>query len=142
MTDRTGGSPLREIALVGLAVLAGGGLVAGYAAFRIWQRGNVDETRPVDAIVVLGAAQYDGTPSPVFASRLDHAIALYRDGLAPILIVTGGGREGDMVPLAQSEIRGLSHGPRGPVERCARDEFRAVDAQGQFLRTVGEGQHH
>jgi hypothetical protein len=41
---------------VGLAVVAGGILVTGYATFRIWQRGAVDETRPVDAIVVMGAA--------------------------------------------------------------------------------------
>jgi uncharacterized SAM-binding protein YcdF (DUF218 family) len=49
-----------------------------------------DESRPAQAIVVLGAAQYVGHPSPVLRARLDHAIALWRAGLAPVLIVTGG----------------------------------------------------
>jgi uncharacterized SAM-binding protein YcdF (DUF218 family) len=49
-----------------------------------------DESRPAHAIVVLGAAQYVGHPSPVLRARLDHAIALWRRGLAPVLIVTGG----------------------------------------------------
>ena len=48
-----------------------------------------------DAIVVLGAAQYDGRPSPVFQARLDHAIALWRERRAPLLVMTGGRQEGD-----------------------------------------------
>ena len=69
--------------------------VLGYAAFRIWEQGNRDERPAADAIVVMGAAQYDGRPSPVFAARLDHAIELYHAGIAPVLIVTGGKAEGD-----------------------------------------------
>jgi uncharacterized SAM-binding protein YcdF (DUF218 family) len=57
--------------------------------------GQRDEARPAAAIVVLGAAQYVGRPSPVLRARLDHAIALWRAGLAPRLIVTGGRGEGD-----------------------------------------------
>jgi len=49
-----------------------------------------EELRPADAIVVFGAAEYGGRPSPVFKARLDHAADLYRRGLAPIVIVTGG----------------------------------------------------
>lgn len=49
-----------------------------------------DASRPAAAIVVLGAAQYVGRPSPVLKARLDHAIALYKNGLAPVLVVTGG----------------------------------------------------
>ena len=45
--------------------------------------------------MVLGAAQFDGRPSAVFAARLDHAVALYLAGLAPYLVVTGGKLEGD-----------------------------------------------
>ena len=56
-----------------------------------------DEARPVDVIVVLGAAQYDGRPSPVLRARLDHAIDLYTRGIAPNLIVTGGIGVGDTV---------------------------------------------
>ena len=53
-----------------------------------------DETSPADAIVVFGAAEYNGTPSPIFRARLDHAFDLEEDGLAP-LIVTTGGKGGD-----------------------------------------------
>lgn len=49
-----------------------------------------DELRPADAIVVFGAAEYDGRPSPVYKARLDHAAQLYRRGLAPMVITTGG----------------------------------------------------
>lgn len=49
-----------------------------------------DELQHADAIVVFGAAQYAGHPSPVFKSRLDHALELYRQGFAPIVITTGG----------------------------------------------------
>ena len=49
-----------------------------------------DELRPADAIVVFGAAEYDGRPSPVYKARLDHAAQLYRTGLAPMVITTGG----------------------------------------------------
>lgn len=54
-----------------------------------------DERRGVDAIVVLGAAQYNGRPSPVLRARLDHALRLYNEGLAPRIIVTGGVGRGD-----------------------------------------------
>jgi uncharacterized SAM-binding protein YcdF (DUF218 family) len=54
-----------------------------------------DQRRPADAIVVLGAAQYNGRPSPVLRARLDHALQLYREGLAPRIVVTGGVGRGD-----------------------------------------------
>lgn len=59
-----------------------------YHAIR--NQANRDETRPADAIVVFGAAEYNGVPSPVFASRLDHAFDLEQRGLAPLIITTGG----------------------------------------------------
>jgi uncharacterized SAM-binding protein YcdF (DUF218 family) len=70
-------------------------LAGGYATYRIWAQGQHDEERPADAIVVLGAAQYNGRPSRVFAARLDHAVSLYLAGVAPRLVVTGGKAEGD-----------------------------------------------
>lgn len=51
---------------------------------------NRDEAAPADAICVFGAAEYDGRPSPVFRARLDHALVLYRRGLAPLVITLGG----------------------------------------------------
>jgi len=89
---------LTVLALACLAIA----LVAGYATFRVWAEGQRDDTRPADAIVVMGAAQYDGRPSPVFAARIDHAIDLFRDGVAPRLIVTGGKQEGDRTTEAAS----------------------------------------
>jgi uncharacterized SAM-binding protein YcdF (DUF218 family) len=68
-------------------------LPAAYLAYltgRIRQQSTVDEARPADVIVVLGAAEYRGTPSPVFKARLDHALELYRGGLAPRILTTGG----------------------------------------------------
>jgi uncharacterized SAM-binding protein YcdF (DUF218 family) len=59
-----------------------------------------DQHTPADAIVVLGAAQYNGKPSPVLRARLDHALGLYREGLAPEMVVTGGIGDGDRVSEA------------------------------------------
>jgi len=61
----------------------------------VWWAANHDGARDVDAIVVLGAAQYDGRPSDVLAARLDHAYKLCDDGRAEVIVVTGGGLEGD-----------------------------------------------
>lgn len=93
---------MRVVARLLLAGLVAGTALAGYVAYRILEQGGRDDRAPADAIVVMGAAQYDGRPSPVFAARLDHAIALYHQGIAPRLIVTGGKREGDRTTEAAS----------------------------------------
>jgi len=72
-----------------LVMVAGVVLAAGH-----------DAAAPADAIVVLGAAQYNGRPSPVFRARLDHAAELFRRGLAAHLLVTGGVGAGDTVSEA------------------------------------------
>jgi uncharacterized SAM-binding protein YcdF (DUF218 family) len=86
---------VRALARLILAGVIAGVALAGYTAYRIWDQGNRDERPAADAIVVMGAAQYDGRPSPLFAARLDHAIELFHTGVAPWLVVTGGKREGD-----------------------------------------------
>lgn len=74
--------------LLVLALLA---LVVEWLVYRaIRRQAETDEARPVDAIVVFGAAQYNGTPSPVFKARLDHAFDLEESALAPLVITTGG----------------------------------------------------
>ncbi|HEU5404339.1 MAG TPA: YdcF family protein [Terriglobales bacterium] len=60
------------------------------SCIRIVQQSEHDEARPADAIIVFGAAEYDGRPSPVFRARLDHAYTLFEKKLAPIVIVSGG----------------------------------------------------
>jgi uncharacterized SAM-binding protein YcdF (DUF218 family) len=57
---------------------------------QVMHQGSLDQSRPVDAIVVFGAAEYVGHPSPVFRARLDHAQELFERGLAPLIITTGG----------------------------------------------------
>jgi uncharacterized SAM-binding protein YcdF (DUF218 family) len=77
-------------------------LLSAWMTWRIWDVGNRDDQRPVDAIVVLGAAQYNGRPSSILRARLDHAIDLYDAGLAGHLVVTGGKAEGDRTTEAAS----------------------------------------
>ena len=72
--------------------------VASALAVMAW--GMRDNARPADAIVVLGAAQYAGRPSPVLKARLDHAIELWRRGYAKWLILTGGTGKGDTISEA------------------------------------------
>jgi uncharacterized SAM-binding protein YcdF (DUF218 family) len=62
---------------------------------------------PVDAIVVMGAAQYDGRPSPQLAARLDHVVTLWSQGVAPVVVVTGGRRPGDRFTEAEASSRYL-----------------------------------
>jgi uncharacterized SAM-binding protein YcdF (DUF218 family) len=60
------------------------------SAVRVARQAELDETRPAGAIIVFGAAEYSGRPSPVFRARLDHAYELFTRGVAPIVIITGG----------------------------------------------------
>jgi uncharacterized SAM-binding protein YcdF (DUF218 family) len=92
----------RDLAGVAVAACLSLAVIAGYATYRIIVQGQQDDRRPADAIVVMGAAQYDGRPSPVFAARLDHAIGLFQAGIAPRLIVTGGKAAGDRTTEAAS----------------------------------------
>src|SRR4051812_2999349 len=77
------------LALAGLCAA----LILGYAYYvarQIERQSNVEEARPVDVIVVLGSAEYRGRPSPVLKARLDHALWLYYQKLAPRILTTGG----------------------------------------------------
>jgi uncharacterized SAM-binding protein YcdF (DUF218 family) len=72
-------------------------LYVGVTFAQVWWASRQDDARPSEAIVVMGAAQYDGKPSPVLQARLDHAVQLHRDGRAPLIVVTGGKQAGDRV---------------------------------------------
>lgn len=74
----------------------------GWTAADIWLTSRKDERPTSDAIVVLGAAQYNGTPSAVFKARLDQARRLYREGVAPLIVVLGGKQPGDRFTEAQA----------------------------------------
>ncbi len=130
------GDALR-LAAVGAAGLV---LVTGYATWRIIAEGDRDDARPADAIVVLGAAQYDGRPSPVFRARLDHAVDLYREGLAPYLVVTGGKAEGDRTTEAAT-ARGYAIAKGVPaeailVEDQARTTIESIRSVGAIMRAA------
>jgi len=98
-------------------------------------------TRQADAIVVLGAAQYNGRPSPVLQARLDHALDLYDRGLATRLIFTGGTGVGDTVSEAEVSRRyALSHGvPASAImtERDGLSSAQSVRAAAALMQSAG-----
>ena len=92
MTDPPANQPLRMSWWVRLLVVAVGAVLLFLAATmaRIVETGSRQELHSADAIVVFGAAEYSGHPSPVLRARLDHALDLFHRGLAPVIITTGG----------------------------------------------------
>ncbi len=94
---------LRAVAVV-LAVIVG---YLAVTAVQVWLTGRRSEPRTADAVVVMGAAQYDGVPSPDLAARLDEAAALYRAGYAPVIVVTGSKEPGDTFTEAEASARYL-----------------------------------
>jgi uncharacterized SAM-binding protein YcdF (DUF218 family) len=107
----------------------------------LWWQGTRDERRPVEAILVLGAAQWNGAPSPVLRARLDHAIALYREGYAPRVAVTGGVGEGDVYSeagVAAEYLRG--HGvPADAIlgEEQGRSSLESIRGVASLLEARG-----
>ena len=125
------GDLVRLIVVGGIVVV----LVGGLTTWRIWDQGARDEQRSVDVIVVLGAAQYDGRPSPVFAARLDHAVALWHTGVATSFAVTGGKLPGDRTTEgATAKAYAVAHDvPEGAIfgefdAHNTLDSLRAVAA--------------
>lgn len=98
---RTVGRYLTGVLVLALVITAG-------LVVRIVQFAHTDQTAPADAIVVLGAAQYNGRPSTVFRARLDHALELYRRGVAAHVVTIGGGQPGDATTEGQAGRRYLA----------------------------------
>jgi uncharacterized SAM-binding protein YcdF (DUF218 family) len=99
---------LRRLVLGALLV---GLLVVGGTGFRVWQVARGDDRTTSDVVLVLGAAQYAGTPSKVLAARLEHALNLYEEGVAPYIVTTGGNRPGDTHTEASAGVGWLvEHG--------------------------------
>ncbi|HET7490014.1 MAG TPA: YdcF family protein [Acidimicrobiales bacterium] len=100
-----------------------------------------DDARAAQAIVVLGAAEYDGRPSPVLRARLDHAADLYRQGLAAKVVVTGGKQVGDRFTEATASADYLAnHGvPQDDILRevHGRSSWQQLAAAAAFLRKRG-----
>ena len=109
-------------------------------AGEIRQQSQVDEAQTADAIIVLGAAEYRGKPSPVLQARLNHALFLYLKGLAPRIITTGGAG-GDPVFTEGSVGRSYlsDHGvpPEAiVVERDAGSTAQSVAAVAEIMRRM------
>ncbi|MGB3443820.1 MAG: YdcF family protein [Actinophytocola sp.] len=86
-------------------------LVVGGTGFRVWQVARGDDRATADVVLVLGAAQYAGTPSKVLEARLRHAKNLYDEGVAPYIVTTGGNQPGDTYTEAAAGVRWLTeHG--------------------------------
>jgi uncharacterized SAM-binding protein YcdF (DUF218 family) len=123
------------------AVLALALIVFVITAGRVWWFARQDDRRPSDAIVVLGAAQFDGRPSSVFTARLVHARDLWRDDVAPRIITVGGNRAGDRFTEASAGKRWLvEHGV--PADRVVTvgtgsDTLESVDAVEQRMQSKG-----
>jgi uncharacterized SAM-binding protein YcdF (DUF218 family) len=127
---------LRTILQVGVAALIGSVALVAYMAVQISERGKLDERRDVDAIVVLGAAQFNGRPSDVFEARLEHAVALWDEGWADWFIVTGGKLPDDRTTEADV-ARGwaIAHGV--PPDRIlVEDEGRTTLESLEAVRTI------
>ena len=77
-------------------------LLTAATGLAIWWTARQDARPGSDAIVVLGSAQYNGVPSSIFEARLEHALALYRDGVAPRVVTVGGKAEGDQYSEAEA----------------------------------------
>lgn len=91
-----------------LGVLLVGVLVIGGTSFRVWQVARGDDRTTADVVLVLGAAQYAGTPSKILEARLRHAMNLYDQGVAPYIVTTGGNKPGDTYTEASAGVRWLT----------------------------------
>jgi uncharacterized SAM-binding protein YcdF (DUF218 family) len=129
------------------AVLVGVGLAVVLVVYvlgtflQVWWASRQDDAKPAQAIIVLGAAQFDGRPSAVLAARLDHAIELYHRDIAPVIVVTGGNQPGDRFTEAEPGATYLEeHGvPGGAIERetTSTNTYDELLAASRFLRAKG-----
>ncbi len=77
-------------------------LLVASTALAIWWTARQDSRPASDAIVVLGSAQYNGVPSSIFEARLEHALALWEEGVAPVVVTVGGKAAGDQFTEAEA----------------------------------------
>jgi uncharacterized SAM-binding protein YcdF (DUF218 family) len=108
---------------------------------QVWWTSRHDGARPAQAVVVLGAAQFDGRPSAVLRARLDHAAGLYRRKIAPVIVVTGGKAAGDRFTESAASANYL-HTKGVPDEAILREatgrtSWQSLAASARFLREKG-----
>jgi uncharacterized SAM-binding protein YcdF (DUF218 family) len=128
---------------IALGVLALVVLYIGITFTQVWWAARQDDRSPASAIIVMGAAQWNGVPSPVLRGRLDHAAELYRDGVAPVVVVTGGKQAGDTVTQGYSGYRYLRDVgvPESAikVEVDGTNSYTELSASANIVRSAGLG---
>ncbi len=116
-------------------------LYCGILFHRIAQQSHMDEARPADVIVVLGAAEYGGRPSPVYRARLEHAAELFQKGLAPFIITSGG--PGGEITFSEGQVGRdylAAHGiPKNQLiaETQSRDTSESAQRVAAIMRANG-----
>jgi len=134
--------PVAAVAgLIGVVALT----VIAYSAITVWRAAHHDGARDADsadAIVVLGAAQYDGEPSPVFRGRLDHALLLWEQGRADTVITVGSKQPGDRTTEAEAG-RSYLVAQGIPTDATValpvgRTTFESLEAAAVFLHERGQ----
>jgi uncharacterized SAM-binding protein YcdF (DUF218 family) len=129
------------------ALRVGGALIGAVLVYmvvtfvQVWAASHRDQARPVQAIVVLGAAQYNGRPSPVLQARLDHAYQLWHQGRSDVIVVTGGRQAGDRFTEATASAnyllgRGV---PDAQLLRevSGRNSWQSLASAAAFLKARG-----
>lgn len=149
-TRKKTGSPLLRFFSVAVAVAM---IAIAFAGWRVISEGRQYDVTPTDAIVVLGASQYWGKPSPVLANRLDYAAQLYHDGIAPVIVTVGGSVPGDKttegqagaeylnqqgVPLSSIVAIGKGRDTIGSLEAVA---FTAAGSEWESITLVSDRAH-
>jgi uncharacterized SAM-binding protein YcdF (DUF218 family) len=126
-----------------VAIVVGLILLAFYLVtlFQVWRAADDDDRTRTEAIIVLGAAQYNGRPTDVFKARLDHAAALWHEGVAPTIVVTGGKLPGDRFTEAGAGAEYL-HELGVPDDRILREttgrsSWESLAASARFLQDRG-----
>ena len=119
-------------------------VLVGYyviTVYQVWRAARQDGARESQAIIVLGAAQYNGKPSPVFKARLDHAADLYEHGIAPMIVVTGGKIPGDEFTEAGvgADYLHTLGIPDDAIlrETTSRNSWESLRASARFLKARG-----
>jgi len=128
---------VRAVGLLLVATVAYLGVTLG----QVWQQSGRDDARRAQAIVVFGAAQYNGRPSAVLRARLDHAVTLWRAGYADVIVVTGGKEPGDRVTEAAASATYLAERgvPDASVLRevNGRTSWQSLASASAFLKRRG-----
>ncbi|MBJ7307248.1 MAG: YdcF family protein [Acidimicrobiia bacterium] len=132
---------LRWVIRIALGLLTVLVLYIGITFAQVWWAARQNDTSPASAIVVMGAAQWNGLPSPVLKDRLDHAAELYQKGVAPVVIVAGGKQAGDKVTqgLVSFEYLRSKGIPEGAIkiEVDGTDSYEELSSTAFIMRKAG-----